>query len=219
MPLVVYLGTDIDSVCVLGHKNHAEYVTTFFVPDSLVDAYKSASNWSNWSSKIKGVSEGLSVTDFDFKLGGTFDLSDGTNVTAYYTANYMIYRNLSDASATYPTFNTDAYTSGLSKTNYILNNDWDTIDIGLKNRITNSSAMLTIKAMREVSGNNNIYIPSASEALEYFNNSSVNKAANTSYITSSISSGRLTVINSSSLAQSTTNPSNGYQMLVFVKNN
>ena len=54
----LYIGTSLSTVCVLGGElalNNFRYISSIFVPMSLVDAYKSAQNWSVGASKIFGI--------------------------------------------------------------------------------------------------------------------------------------------------------------------
>ena len=50
----IYVGTESDTVCTLSSTNAIpSSVTNIYVPASLVDSYKSATNWSSFASKIK----------------------------------------------------------------------------------------------------------------------------------------------------------------------
>ena len=53
----IYVGTDTSTVCTLG--TDAFYgctnLTNIYVPASLVDSYKSATNWYKYASKIKAT--------------------------------------------------------------------------------------------------------------------------------------------------------------------
>ena len=49
----MYIGTESDTVCTLGESGIPESVTDIYVPEALVDSYKTAPNWSAFADKIK----------------------------------------------------------------------------------------------------------------------------------------------------------------------
>ena len=52
----IYVGTNTSTVCTLANTNafnNCIKLTNIYVPSSLVDSYKSSTNWSNYASKIK----------------------------------------------------------------------------------------------------------------------------------------------------------------------
>ena len=54
----IYVGTNTSTVCTLSNTNaffNCTNLTNIYVPSSLVDSYKSATNWSNYASKIKAT--------------------------------------------------------------------------------------------------------------------------------------------------------------------
>ena len=54
----IYVGTNTSTVCTLSSTsafNNCTNLTNIYVPASLVDRYKSATNWSNYASKIKAT--------------------------------------------------------------------------------------------------------------------------------------------------------------------
>ena len=52
----IYIGTESDTVCTLSSTNAIpSSVTDIYVPYSLVDRYKPATNWSTFASKIKAT--------------------------------------------------------------------------------------------------------------------------------------------------------------------
>ena len=83
----IYVGTESDTVCTLSHTNAFDYctnLTNIYVPYSLVDSYKSATNWSSYASKIKAIEQpveciALSITADDV-------IGNATSTTIYYTA-------------------------------------------------------------------------------------------------------------------------------------
>ena len=55
---VAYIGTSIDTVCVLRDSNtfwKCPALTSIYVPASLVESYKTATNWTGYSDKIVGI--------------------------------------------------------------------------------------------------------------------------------------------------------------------
>ena len=55
---VVYIGTSIDTVCVLTASDvfdGCDVLTSIYVPASLVESYKTATNWTFYSDKIVGI--------------------------------------------------------------------------------------------------------------------------------------------------------------------
>ena len=54
----IYIGTNISTVCTLygtSAFDNCTDLTNIYVPASLVDSYKSATNWSKYASKIKAA--------------------------------------------------------------------------------------------------------------------------------------------------------------------
>ena len=50
----LYIGTESDTVCTLSSTNAIpSSVTDIYVPDALVESYKTATNWSSFADKIK----------------------------------------------------------------------------------------------------------------------------------------------------------------------
>ena len=50
----LYIGTESDTVCTLSSTNAIpSSVTDIYVPDALVESYKTATNWSSFANKIK----------------------------------------------------------------------------------------------------------------------------------------------------------------------
>ena len=50
----MYIGTESDTVCTLSKTNAIpSSVTDIYVPEALVESYKTATNWSNFADKIK----------------------------------------------------------------------------------------------------------------------------------------------------------------------
>ena len=84
----IYVGINISTVCTLSSTNaftNCTSLTNIYVPASLVDSYKSATNWSSYADKIKADAEPvecitLSITADDVAAGNI------TSTTVYYTA-------------------------------------------------------------------------------------------------------------------------------------
>ena len=56
----IYVGTNTSTVCTLSNTNafnNCTNLANIYVPASLVDSYKSATNWSNYADKIKATPE------------------------------------------------------------------------------------------------------------------------------------------------------------------
>ena len=54
----IYVGTNTSTVCTLSSTNafnNCTKLTNIYVPASLVDSYKSATNWSKYADKIKAT--------------------------------------------------------------------------------------------------------------------------------------------------------------------
>ena len=54
----IYVGTNTSTVCTLSNTNafnNCTKLANIYVPASLVDSYKSATNWSNYADKIKAA--------------------------------------------------------------------------------------------------------------------------------------------------------------------
>ena len=54
----IYVGTNTSTVCTLSNTsafNNCTNLTNIYVPASLVDSYKSATNWSSYADKIKAT--------------------------------------------------------------------------------------------------------------------------------------------------------------------
>ena len=52
----MYIGTESNTVCTLGVDAIPSSVTDIYVPEALVDSYKTATNWIYYSDKIFGIS-------------------------------------------------------------------------------------------------------------------------------------------------------------------
>ena len=79
------IGTDKDTVCTLGGTSAIpSSVTKIYVPYTLVDAYKTATNWSSYASKIAAYEEPTEC----ISLTITADNAEGyqTTTSIYYTA-------------------------------------------------------------------------------------------------------------------------------------
>ena len=83
----IYVGTNTSTVCTLSNTNafnDCTKLTNIYVPNSLVDSYKSATNWSSYASKIQSYEQpveciALSITADDVT-------GRNTTTTVYYTA-------------------------------------------------------------------------------------------------------------------------------------
>ena len=91
----IYVGTESDTICTLSNTNafnNCPNLTNIYVPASLVDSYKSATNWSSYADKIKSVEQpveciALSITADDVAIGNL------TSTTVHYTAECTYTKN------------------------------------------------------------------------------------------------------------------------------
>lgn len=80
------VGVDNDTVCTLGNTSAIpSSVTQIYVPYTLVDAYKTATNWSSFASKIQGYEQPVECTSLSITAD---DVPYGNNTTTkvHYTA-------------------------------------------------------------------------------------------------------------------------------------
>ena len=83
----IYVGTESDTVCTLYHTNafdNCTNLTNIYVPYSLVDSYKSTTNWSNYASKIKAYIQPLECISLSITADDV--IGNATSTTIYYTA-------------------------------------------------------------------------------------------------------------------------------------
>lgn len=190
--LSIYVGTEANAVCTLDSTNafsSTSRLKAIYVPDNLVDAYKSATNWSNYSSKIKGVSEANPI-DLEMVLDGTTSF-DGKTYDVYTLNTGLIWGASNETGATGTELGT-----GLSNSNTVLSKNiystyleiWD-----------------YLRVVRGFSGFENAFIPSVNELKQH-------KPSDTTYWTSSESSNSYVYFGSSS---GTTYKSNSKYLIVF----
>ena len=83
----IYVGTESDTVCTLSHTNafnNCTNLTNIYVPYSLVDIYKSATNWSSFASKIKAIEQPVECIALSITADDT--IGNATSTTVHYTA-------------------------------------------------------------------------------------------------------------------------------------
>ena len=82
----IYVGTNISTVCTLGYSafDNCTNLTNICVPYSLVDSYKSATNWSNYADKIKADAEPVECITLSITADDV--IGNATSTTVYYTA-------------------------------------------------------------------------------------------------------------------------------------
>ena len=81
----IYVGTESDTVCSLSSTNAIpSSVTNIYVPASLVDSYKSATNWSSYADKIKAYEQPVECISLSITADDVIGNATSTNV--YYTA-------------------------------------------------------------------------------------------------------------------------------------
>ena len=83
----IYVGTESDTVCTLSHTNafnNCTNLTNIYVSYSLVDRYKSATNWSSYADKIKAVEQPVECITLSITADDV--IGNATSTTIYYTA-------------------------------------------------------------------------------------------------------------------------------------
>ena len=83
----LYIGTKLDTVCTLSDDyafNGCTNLTNIYVPESLVDSYKSATNWSSFASKIKVDIQPVKCISLSIKADDV--IGNATSTTIHYTA-------------------------------------------------------------------------------------------------------------------------------------
>ena len=81
----IYVGTESDTVCTLSNTNAIpSSVTDIYVPYSLVDSYKSATNWSTFASKIKANIQPVECITLSITADDV--IGNATSTTVHYTA-------------------------------------------------------------------------------------------------------------------------------------
>ena len=83
----LYIGTELDTVCTLSDDyafNGCTNLTNIYVPESLVDSYKSATNWSSFASKIKVDIQPVKCISLSIKADDV--IGNATSTTIHYTA-------------------------------------------------------------------------------------------------------------------------------------
>ena len=83
----IYVGTNTSTVCTLSSTSAftgCTNLTNIYVPASLVDSYKSATNWSSYADKIKADAEPVECISLSITADDVTGRATSTNV--YYTA-------------------------------------------------------------------------------------------------------------------------------------
>ena len=81
----LYIGTELDTVCTLSNMDAIpSNVTNIYVPYSLVDSYKSATNWSSYANKIKSYEQPVECVTLSITADDV--VGNKTSTTIYYTA-------------------------------------------------------------------------------------------------------------------------------------
>ena len=81
----IYVGINTSTLCTLSSNTFydSNNIANIYVPSSLVNDYKSATNWSKYASKIKGVQPAECITLF---ITADDVIGNATSTTVYYTA-------------------------------------------------------------------------------------------------------------------------------------
>ena len=83
----IYVGTESDTVCTLSGIYafiNCTNLTNIYVPYSLVDSYKSATNWSSYASKIQSYEQPVECINLTITADDV--TGRNTTTTVYYTA-------------------------------------------------------------------------------------------------------------------------------------
>ena len=83
----IYVGTNTSTVCTLSNTNafnRCTNLTNIYVPYSLVNSYKSATNWSSYASKIKAYEQPVECITLSITADDV--IGNATSTTVYYTA-------------------------------------------------------------------------------------------------------------------------------------
>ena len=83
----IYVGTNTSTVCTLSSTTAFDgctSLTNIYVPASLVDSYKSATNWSNYASKIQSYEQPVECINLTITADDV--IGNATSTTVYYTA-------------------------------------------------------------------------------------------------------------------------------------
>ena len=83
----IYVGTNTSTVCTLSNTNafnDCTKLTNIYVPNSLVDSYKSATNWSSYASKIQSYEQPVECINLTITADDV--TGRNTTTTVYYTA-------------------------------------------------------------------------------------------------------------------------------------
>ena len=90
----IYVGTNTSTVCTLYNTtafNNCTNLTNIYVPESLVNSYKTATNWSSFASKIKADIQPLECITLSITADGV--IGNATSTTVYYTAECTYTKN------------------------------------------------------------------------------------------------------------------------------
>ena len=94
----LYIGTESDTVCTLSSTDAFTNcnIDNIYVPESLVDSYKSATNWSRYADKIKVDIQPVECISLSITADNV--IGNATSTTIYYTAEctYTINRILQE---------------------------------------------------------------------------------------------------------------------------
>ena len=83
----IYVGTNTSTVCKLSNTNafsNCTNLANIYVPESLVNIYKTATNWSSYADKIKVDIQPVECIALSITADGV--IGNATSTTVYYTA-------------------------------------------------------------------------------------------------------------------------------------
>ena len=90
----IYVGTNTSTVCTLSNTNafsNCTNLTNICVPETLVDSYKSATNWSSYADKIKVDIQPVECIALSITADDT--IGNATSTTVHYTAECTYTKN------------------------------------------------------------------------------------------------------------------------------
>ena len=200
----IVVGTENENVCVLESSSGLN-VKSIRVPDSLVENYKSSTNWSNLKSYIRGISEPTDAS-FMFTDGGSFTMSNGDKVRVWYN-NSTYYFDKSG-------------TVGEDTSREVGSGEENTVTLtGRIGKIYPNILFIPIGLTEIVGGK--FFIPSEGEIKEYLRAtvSGGTKPTDYEYWSSSIASGNVYVVDAFRNSSSLKSPSSYLRTMIFEKIN
>ena len=200
----IVVGTENENVCVL-ERNSGLNVESIRVPDSLVENYKSSTNWSDLKSYIRGISEPMDAS-FMFTDGGSFTMSNGDKVRVWYKLSTYSFAK--------------SGTVGEDTSREVGSGEENTVTLtGRIGKTYPNILFMPIELTKIVGGK--FFIPSEGEIKEYLNAtvSGGTKPTSNEYWTSSINNGYVYTVNAYDISSSLKDSSSTSHIMIFEKIN